>query len=98
MLVTLPLCNAGAMETLPLYLDKLVSPVAAIIMAVTLVLIFGEVIPQAICTGSKQLQIAYWLCPVVLCFMYLTCLVSWPLAKILDKLLGEHKFQRYDND
>jgi hypothetical protein len=45
MLVTLLLCNAGAMETLPIFLDKLVTPVEAIIVSVSLVLIFGEVIP-----------------------------------------------------
>jgi metal transporter CNNM len=65
MLVTLLLCNAGAMETLPLFLDKMVSPALAIILSVTLVLIFGEIIPQALCTGSNQLCIAYYLCPVV---------------------------------
>ena len=52
MLVTLLLCNAGAMETLPIFLDRLVPQVFAIICSVTLILIFGEVIPQAICTGS----------------------------------------------
>jgi hypothetical protein len=52
MLVTLLLCNAGAMETLPIFLDRLVPQVVAIICSVTLILIFGEVIPQAICTGS----------------------------------------------
>ena len=98
MLVTLLLCNAGAMETLPIFLDKLVTPVEAIIMSVSLVLIFGEVIPQAIFTGSKQLTIAYWMCPVVYMLMWLTVPISWPIGKILDKLLGEHKFQRYDND
>jgi CBS domain containing-hemolysin-like protein len=30
--------------------------------------------------------------------MWITCIISWPLAKLLDCLLGEHKFQRYDND
>uniref|UniRef100_A0A803MKU0 CNNM transmembrane domain-containing protein n=1 Tax=Chenopodium quinoa TaxID=63459 RepID=A0A803MKU0_CHEQI len=50
LLVTLLLCNAAAMETLPLYLDKLFNQYVAIILSVTLVLSFGEVIPQAICT------------------------------------------------
>ncbi len=30
--------------------------------------------------------------------MWLTILISWPIGWLLDKLLGEHKFQRYDND
>lgn len=98
MLVTLLLCNAGAMETLPIFLDRIFVPTNAIIISVTLVLLFGEVIPQAICTGPNQLCIAYWMCPVVHALMWLTCPVSWPIAKLLDILLGEHKFQRYDND
>lgn len=98
MLVTLLLCNAGAMETLPIFLDRMVPATAAIIISVTLILIFGEVIPQAICTGSQQLTIAYWMCPVVLLLMWLTAPVSWTIAKILDIWLGEHTFQRYDND
>jgi CBS domain containing-hemolysin-like protein len=98
MLVTLLLCNAGAMEALPLFLDKLVTPLEAVILSVTLVLIFGEIIPQAMCTGPKQLTIAYYCCPIVLFLMWITILISWPIGKILDCLLGEHKFQRYDND
>lgn len=45
MLVTLLLCNAGAMETMPIFLDRMVNPFLAIIISVTLILIFGEVIP-----------------------------------------------------
>lgn len=92
MLVTLLLCNAAAMETLPIFLDKLVTPVEAIVLSVTLVLIFGEIIPQALCTGPKQLAIAYFCCPIVLGLMYITIFISYPIAKLLDRLLGEHKF------
>jgi metal transporter CNNM len=45
MLVTLLLCNAAAMEALPLSLDKLLPAYAAIIVSVTGVLFFGEIIP-----------------------------------------------------
>ncbi|KAI3835752.1 hypothetical protein MKW92_033215 [Papaver armeniacum] len=50
LLVTLLLCNACAMEALPLYLDRVFNPFLAIVLSVTFVLAFGEVIPQAICT------------------------------------------------
>ncbi len=42
LLVTLLLCNAAAMEALPIFLDKMVSPAVAIIVSVTAVLFFGE--------------------------------------------------------
>ncbi|KAL5155041.1 putative DUF21 domain-containing protein [Glycine soja] len=50
LLVTLLLCNACAMEALPIYLDKIFHPFVAVVLSVTFVLAFGEVIPQAICT------------------------------------------------
>ncbi|XP_024982115.1 putative DUF21 domain-containing protein At1g03270 isoform X3 [Cynara cardunculus var. scolymus] len=50
LLVTLLLCNAAAMEALPIYLDKIFHPAVAVVLSVTFVLIFGEVIPQAIST------------------------------------------------
>lgn len=45
MLVTLLLCNAACMEAMPIFLAELVSEVIAIILSVTLVLLFGEIIP-----------------------------------------------------
>lgn len=50
LLVTLLLCNACAMEALPIYLDKIFHPFVAVLLSVTFVLAFGEIIPQAICS------------------------------------------------
>lgn len=58
LLVTLLVANSLAMESLPLFLDRLVSPVHAVLLAVTLILFFGEILPQAICTGRNQLAVA----------------------------------------
>lgn len=55
LLVTLLLANAAAMEALPIFLDALVPAYAAVIISVTAVLIFGEIIPQAVCTGPSQI-------------------------------------------
>lgn len=41
LLVTLLLWNAVAMEALPVFLDKLLTPYSAIIISVTMVLLFG---------------------------------------------------------
>lgn len=98
MLVTLLLCNALAMEALPIFLDRVVKPLYAIIISVTAVLIFGEIIPQALCTGDSQIKIAVIFCPIVTMLMWLTAPISWPIGKLLDKVMGEHTIQRYDND
>ena len=98
MLVTLLLCNALAMEALPLFLDKIVPSAYAILISVTAVLIFGEIVPQALCTGESQIKIAVIFCPIVTLLMWLTLPISWPIGKLLDAVMGEHTIQRYDND
>ncbi len=45
LLVTLLLANSAAMEALPIFLDGLVPAYAAVIISVTAVLIFGEILP-----------------------------------------------------
>ena len=87
LLVTLLLANAAAVESMPLFLDKISSPVIAIVVSVTAVLIVGEVIPQAICT-RYGLAIGATFSPVVIFLMFITFPVSWPLSKLLDCLLG----------
>jgi hypothetical protein len=47
LLVTLLLCNAAAMEALPIFLDKMVPSYLAIALSVTAVLFFGECVAQA---------------------------------------------------
>ena len=98
MLCTLLLCNAGCMEALPLFLDKLMDPALAIVVSVTCVLFFGEIIPQALATGPKQMRIAEISSPIVFGFMIITFPISWPLGKLLDCLLGgEHGPRRFNN-
>ncbi|XLU20118.1 hypothetical protein S245_056184, partial [Arachis hypogaea] len=51
MLVYLKICSLmGSFTALLIYLDKIFHPVVAVILSVTFVLAFGEVIPEAICS------------------------------------------------
>lgn len=88
LLVTLLLANAAAVESMPIFLDKISDPITAIVVSVTAVLIFGEVIPQAICTRFG-LAIGATLAPLVYCLMALFYIIAWPMSKILDCLLGK---------
>ncbi|KAL9237591.1 hypothetical protein vseg_012120 [Gypsophila vaccaria] len=90
LLVTLLLCNAAAMEALPIYLDKLFNQYVAIILSVTLVLAFGEVIPQAICTryGLAVGANFVWLVRILMIVSYP---ISYPIGKVLDCLLGHNE-------
>ena len=97
MLVTLLLCNAAALETLPIFLSKAVSELVAIFFAVFGVLVVGEIIPQSWCTGPHKLIIAEYASPIVLGLMYITSPITWPIAKGLDMWLGGHKVTRFNN-
>jgi len=95
LLSTLLLANALAMESLPIFLDALVPAVLAVIISTTLVLILGEVLPQAYCTGPNQIQIARAMAPVIrflMCFFYPIC---YPISVGLDHLLGLHGKTRF---
>ena len=94
LLVTLLLMNAGCMEALPIFLDVLVPEYLAVIISVTLVLMFGEIIPQAFCTGPNQIKIASCLTPLTLFLMYITSPISYPLSVILDCLFGHQTKSR----
>jgi len=60
----------------------------AILVSVTCVLIFGEILPSAIMTGPAQLMIAAALAPFIRVLLIVTSPISWPMAKLLDAWLG----------
>lgn len=88
LLVTLLLTNAAAMEALPIFLDRLVSPTIAIILSVTAVLFFGEIIPQAACK-SYGLAIGAYASPIVRLLIIAEYIIAKPISMVLDWALGE---------
>ncbi|KAI3715397.1 hypothetical protein L6452_22379 [Arctium lappa] len=89
LLVTLLLCNAAAMEALPIYLDKIFNQIVAIVLSVTFVLFFGEVIPQAVCTryGLAIGSSFIWLVRILMVVCYP---IAYPIGKMLDLVLGHN--------
>ncbi|KKA27307.1 hypothetical protein TD95_004003 [Thielaviopsis punctulata] len=88
-LVTLLLSNVIVNETLPVVLDRcLGGGVAAVIGSTVLIVIFGEVLPQSICV-RYGLQIGGFMATPVLMLMWLMAPIAWPIAKLLDWILGE---------
>ena len=87
LLVTLLLLNALAYETLPIFLDALVPSWVAILLSVTFVMIFGEIIPSAIFTGPEQLRLGYYMVPLVKFFLVVVYPFARPLAMILDHIV-----------
>jgi len=87
LLTTLLLGNVAVNTTLSIFLGSIVSGIMAGIMATALIVIFGEIIPQAVISryaiwfGAKTI----WFTRLVIILAYP---IAYPIAKILDYFLG----------
>jgi len=88
LLVTLLLGNSAAAETLPIFLDRISTTRAAIFLSVTLILIFSEIIPQAVFSKHK-LKMGAYLSRFVTFLTYVVWPIAYPLARLLDRVLGK---------
>jgi metal transporter CNNM len=91
LMATLLVMNALAYECLPLFLDNMLPTWMTILFSVTLLLVFGEIIPSAIFTGPDQLILASKLAPLVKTFMAILHPITHPLVKLIDRLVPSHE-------
>ena len=88
LLCTLLLGNVGVNSTIAIFLGNIVSGAVAVLVATGLIVIFGEIIPQAT-FARYALQIGAktaWLVKIFIIILYPIC---GPFAWMLDKILGE---------
>jgi len=88
LLTTLLLGNVVVNTTLSIFLGSVASGVVAVIIATILIFLFGEIIPQAV-ISRHALWFGAKTAPLVRLVMFVFYPVSFPIAYILDKLLGE---------
>ncbi|ETO05274.1 CBS domain-containing protein, partial [Reticulomyxa filosa] len=86
LLVTLLVANALAMEALPIFLNQMVAPWLAVLISVTFVLIFGEILPQAV-FSSDPLKHGYRFACLVRTFQIILYPICMPIAWLLDRFL-----------
>lgn len=90
LLVTLLLTNTVFNELLPLFIDSVpgISQFVALFLPTITVMLFGEIIPQSFCTRYGLAVGAH--CVWIVRFLQLFFSpIAWPLAWILDRVLGE---------
>lgn len=98
LLCTLLLGNVLVNSALAILLDSVLgSGVYAVVASTIAIVIFGEIIPQAICS-RYGLLVGAWTIPLTLVFMVLTLPISLPLSLLLDLILGKEIGSVYDRE
>ena len=88
LLCTLLLGNVAVNALLSITLAAVASSIVGFLMSTALIVVFGEILPQALCS-RHALYIGASTLPVVKLFMVLMSPIAFPLAWALDALLGE---------
>ncbi|KAI9570083.1 hypothetical protein HD554DRAFT_2086717 [Boletus coccyginus] len=90
LLVTLLLANMIVNETLPVISDPILGGgVQSVVVSTVLIVIFAEIIPQSLCT-RHGLYLGAKMAGFTRVLIYLMGVVSWPVAKLLEFVLGPH--------
>lgn len=88
LLTTLLLGNVAVNTILSVYLGSIVSGVVAGFIATSLIFLFGEILPQA-AFSRHAIWVGSRFAPLMRIVMFIMLPVTFPIAFILNKLLGE---------
>ncbi|XP_076461512.1 metal transporter CNNM4-like [Babylonia areolata] len=97
LLCTLLLGNVMVNSTATILLDDLSNGIVAVIVSTICIVVFGEIIPQAVCS-RHGLAVGARTAYITRFFMIVTFPLSFPISLLLDKILGEEIGQVYDKE
>ncbi|KAI8988381.1 hypothetical protein BDF20DRAFT_910874 [Mycotypha africana] len=96
LLTTLLLTNTALNETLPILFDNIIGKgFISVIISTALLVLFAEILPQAIFSKHGLAIGAFFAIPVKI-FIAVWYVIAWPIARFLDYLLGTHSGFMYD--
>lgn len=87
LLCTLLLGNTAVNSFIAIFAADLTAGLAGAILSTAFILVFGEIVPQSVCS-KYGLQIGAMAVPIVRIFVVIFYPVSWPISKLLDVALG----------
>ncbi|KZT57729.1 DUF21-domain-containing protein [Calocera cornea HHB12733] len=91
LLTTLLLANMIVNETLPVVSENVLgSGITSVVISTVLIVIFSEIIPQSVCSRYGLVIGAQMVIPMR-GLIYLLFIVAWPVAKLLELVLGPHQ-------
>ncbi|KAI8895189.1 hypothetical protein BC833DRAFT_602133 [Globomyces pollinis-pini] len=97
LLVTLLLVNTIVNESLPILFDLLhFTGIKAVLFSTGLIVLFGEILPQAVCT-KYGLQIGAFLALPVRFLIAVMYVIAYPISALLDWLLGHKEGNIYSS-
>ncbi len=88
LLCTLLLGNVAVNAYLSILTAELTSGLTGFLLSTVLIVIFGEIIPQASCS-RYALQIGSRAIPIVKVLIFIMYPLTWPLSVVLDYVLGD---------
>lgn len=88
LLCTLLFGNVAVNSMLSILMADLTSGLMGLVISTIVIVIFGEIMPQSVCS-RHPLAIGSACIPLVYLFVVLTFIASYPTSLILDKVLGE---------
>ena len=97
LLCSILLGNVVLNSTLTILLDDQLEGLLALVVSSLGITIFGEILPQAICS-RYGLAIGAWTSWITKLVMVLTFPLSFPISKALDLVLGEEIGNVYDRE
>mmetsp|Transcript_12521 Transcript_12521/g.39569 ORF Transcript_12521/g.39569 Transcript_12521/m.39569 type:complete len:580 (-) Transcript_12521:547-2286(-) len=87
LLTTLLLGNVAVNSLLSILMADLTSGIVGFLVSTGVIVIFGEIFPQALCS-RQPLAIGYYAVPLVYMVMAIVFPLAYPIAKLLDVTLG----------
>jgi metal transporter CNNM len=87
-LISFLLVRVVCAESLPIFMNRMLSPMLSIIVASIVVVLFGDLVP-ALVFGSRRLVLASFFRYLCMCVMGATSIVAWPLSKVIGSVAGD---------